>query len=185
MALRGDHKIFAILLVLGEFHDEVSNMEQGAFIMEVSIAHHTGLLNRPAGIIAVLTAMMLVVLPLSAQSHHSFAMYDQTVDVTVTGKLIRFIPGGNHAQLIFQLLDENGEGRVTESGDPDIWGVETAPSATIGRRAPGRTSGLRRACGTGSSSRPSSSPGESSDDAGPLALSPTRRVSSVGRALDL
>lgn len=68
-----------------------------------------------------------------AESHHSFAMYDQTKDVTLTGRLTRFIPGGNHAQLLFQRIDEQGNGLVREDGKPDIWGVETGPSAAIAR----------------------------------------------------
>ena len=39
----------------------------------------------------------------TARAHHSFAMYDQTKQETYTGKLIRFIPGANHAQLLFEL----------------------------------------------------------------------------------
>ena len=52
--------------------------------------------------------MSLVVWAQPAFCHHSFAMYDQTIDKTLTGKLIRFIPDANHAQLIFQLLDPDG-----------------------------------------------------------------------------
>ena len=43
---------------------------------------------------AVATA--LVSTPLHA--HHSFAMYDQTKQVTHTGRLIRFIPGANQGK---------------------------------------------------------------------------------------
>src|SRR5690606_25320418 len=38
-------------------------------------------------------------------AHHSFAMYDQNELRTLTGKLTRFIPGANHAQMIFELLE--------------------------------------------------------------------------------
>ena len=46
--------------------------------------------------------------PAWAAAHHSFAMYDQSQVKTVTGKLTRFIPGANHAQLIFELLESDG-----------------------------------------------------------------------------
>ena len=45
----------------------------------------------------------------TAHAHHSFAMYDQTKQDTYTGKLIRFIPGANHAQLLFELVDTDGK----------------------------------------------------------------------------
>jgi hypothetical protein len=80
------------------------------------------------GLIAALAAM-----PRPAHSHHSFAMYDQSIEKTFTGRLTRFIPGGNHAQLIFEVLGENGETMTTEDGKALIWGVETGPAATIAR----------------------------------------------------
>ena len=40
----------------------------------------------------------------SGVAHHSFAMYDTSTTRTLTGKLTRFVPEGNHAQLIFELL---------------------------------------------------------------------------------
>jgi hypothetical protein len=68
-----------------------------------------------------------------ALAHHSFAMYNQTVEKTMTGKLTRFVPGGNHIQLIFEVLDENGK-PVIENGKPQVWGVE-GPSAAASARA--------------------------------------------------
>ena len=68
-----------------------------------------------------------------ALAHHSFAMYNQSVEKTMTGKLTRFVPGGNHIQLIFELLDEHGK-PVMENGKPAVWGVE-GPSAAASARA--------------------------------------------------
>ncbi len=81
---------------------------------------------------SVITLLALQALP--AQAHHSFAMYDRNITKTFTGKLIRFIPGANHAQLIFELIDENGERQLDEAGKPIAWGVETGPSASIARQ---------------------------------------------------
>jgi hypothetical protein len=81
----------------------------------------------------LLGAVAIVAAATRAESHHSFAMYDQSKDMTLTGRLVRFIPGGNHAQLIFQLVDENGEGQLDASGGPNIWGVETGPSVAMAR----------------------------------------------------
>ncbi|HEY8521111.1 MAG TPA: DUF6152 family protein [Gammaproteobacteria bacterium] len=69
-----------------------------------------------------------------AQAHHSFAMYDVTKTLTLTGRLTRFIPGANHAQLLFELVDERGETILGDDGKPVVWGVETAPAATIARQ---------------------------------------------------
>ena len=68
-----------------------------------------------------------------ALAHHSFAMYNQSLEKTMTGKLTRFVPGGNHIQLIFEVLDENGK-PVMENGKPAVWGVE-GPSAAASARA--------------------------------------------------
>lgn len=69
-----------------------------------------------------------------AGAHHSFAMYDRDETETLTGRLTRFIPGANHAQLIFELLDADGEPVTDEDGEPVVWGVETGPAATIARQ---------------------------------------------------
>lgn len=80
----------------------------------------------------VVASMVLAVEP--SQAHHSFAMYDQGQLLTYTGKLTRFIPGANHAQLLFELLDENGATVMDASGKPVLWGVETGPAARIAQQ---------------------------------------------------
>jgi hypothetical protein len=70
----------------------------------------------------------------SAAGHHSFAMYDRTQSMTFTGKLTRFIPGANHAQLIFELVDDDGNSVVGADGNPAAWGVETGPAASIAQQ---------------------------------------------------
>ena len=69
-----------------------------------------------------------------AAAHHSFAMYDTTKSKTLTGMLTRFLPGANHAQLLFTLVDENGRGIIGEDGRPIVWGVETGPAGMIARQ---------------------------------------------------
>ena len=66
-------------------------------------------------------------------AHHSFAMYDQTTTKTMTGKMTRYIPGANHAQLIFHVLDEAGK-PVLKDGKPVTWGVETGSATAMGRQ---------------------------------------------------
>jgi len=83
-----------------------------------------------AGLVGVIT---LVVMTTPALSHHSFAMYDQSTTKTMTGKLTRFIPGGNHAQLVFEVLDAEGK-TVVEKGKPLLWAVETGSAMAIARQ---------------------------------------------------
>lgn len=79
------------------------------------------------------TLGLLALLTAPALAHHSFAMYDMTQTKSATGKLIRFIPGANHAQLHFELLDTDGQ-TVTKDGKPSIMGVEMASAAQLARR---------------------------------------------------
>jgi len=81
----------------------------------------------------VVASLLFTALP--AGAHHSFAMYDQEEARTLTGKLTRFIPGANHAQILFELLDaETGAPVLDDSGKPVMWGVETGPAARIARQ---------------------------------------------------
>ena len=75
----------------------------------------------------------VTMLGVPALAHHSFAMYDMTQTKTATGKLIRFVPGANHAQLHFELLDADGK-TVTRDGKPAIMGVETGSAAQLARQ---------------------------------------------------
>ena len=67
-----------------------------------------------------------------AWAHHSFAMYDQTVTKTLSGKLTRYVPGANHAQLLFIVVDNNGN-PVMKDGKPMQFGVETGSAIAMAR----------------------------------------------------
>jgi hypothetical protein len=81
-----------------------------------------------------LAASVAMVWPMTGNAHHSFAMYDQSQTKTLTGKLTRFIPGANHAQLIFELLEVDGSPVLDDAGKPVLWGVETGPAARIAQQ---------------------------------------------------
>ena len=66
-----------------------------------------------------------------ALAHHSFAMYDQTKKVTLTGRLTRFVLGANHAQLLFDVLGPDGKPQLDASGKPIVWGVETGSAKQL------------------------------------------------------
>lgn len=78
-------------------------------------------------------ASVLGIVAAPALAHHSFAMYDRETTRTFTGKLIRFNPGANHAQLIFELVGPGGEPIVGDDGEPVLWGVETGPAQALAR----------------------------------------------------
>src|SRR5258706_5225904 len=80
----------------------------------------------------LLAAIVLVGAAAPALSHPSFAMYDQTTTKTMTGKLTRYVPGANHAQLIFVVVDNDGS-VVMKDGKPLQWGVETGSAAAMSR----------------------------------------------------
>lgn len=86
---------------------------------------------------SVMRCVMVLASLLAAQpalTHHSFAMYDSGQTLTLTGKLTRFIPGANHAQLLFELVDAAGAPVLDAAGKPVAWGVEAGPAARIARQ---------------------------------------------------
>lgn len=70
----------------------------------------------------------------TASGHHSFAMYDQSSRLTLTGRVTRYLPAPNHAQFIFELLNPDGSSVVDENGDQVLWGAETGPATRIARQ---------------------------------------------------
>jgi hypothetical protein len=80
-----------------------------------------------------LAAGLVALLAMPALAHHSFAMYDMTKSETVTGTLTRYVPGANHAQLHFDVLDKDGK-VVMKDGKPLKMGVETGSAASLARQ---------------------------------------------------
>jgi hypothetical protein len=83
--------------------------------------------------VAGLALLFVSALYTSAYAHHSFAMYDMSATKTMTGKLTRFIPGSNHAQIIFEVLGDDGK-PLMQDGKPVVWGVETGSAAAMARQ---------------------------------------------------
>jgi hypothetical protein len=67
-------------------------------------------------------------------AHHSFAMYDQTTTRTMTGTLVRLIPGSSHSQIVFDALDAAGKPTLGPDGKPVKWQVELGSAANIARQ---------------------------------------------------
>ena len=82
---------------------------------------------------SVAGVLLLAVTVAPVLAHHSFAMYDQTTTKTMTGKLVRYIPGANHAQLIFDVLEPDGK-PMMQNGKVVQWGVEGPSAASLARQ---------------------------------------------------
>lgn len=84
-------------------------------------------------IASVLLCAALLAVPVL--SHHSFAMYDQSKTVTLTGALKQFVAQANHAELHFYLLAPDRKGiSKTPDGKYVEWGVEMAGAAAVAQQ---------------------------------------------------
>src|ERR1700680_1495398 len=66
-----------------------------------------------------------------ALSHHSFAMYDQTKTVTLTGVAHQFVAQANHAELHFYLVSPDGKLAKGADGKNVDYGIEMAGAAAV------------------------------------------------------
>jgi len=70
-----------------------------------------------------------------ALGHHSFAMYDQSKTVTLTGVVRQFVAQANHAELHFILLAPDHKGLAKgPDGKYVEWGVEMAGAAAVAQQ---------------------------------------------------
>lgn len=84
-------------------------------------------------IISAFLCTAVVVLP--ASSHHSFAMYDQSKTVVLTGVVRQFVPQANHAELHFYLIAPDRKGLAkTPDGKNVDWGIEMAGTAAVAQQ---------------------------------------------------
>ena len=86
------------------------------------------------GMVGSAVVALLAVASVPAAAHHSFAMYDMSVQKTMTGKLVRYVLGGNHSQLVFQVVNPDGGLAADGQGKPVTWSVETAAAVQLARR---------------------------------------------------
>jgi len=70
-----------------------------------------------------------------AWAHHSFAMYDQTKTVTLTGVVRQFVAQANHAELHFILIAPDRKGFAKGADGKYVeWGVEMAGAAAVAQQ---------------------------------------------------
>ena len=66
-----------------------------------------------------------------ALAHHSFAMYDQTKTLTMTGVMYQFVAQANHAELHFYLVGPDGKFAKGPDGNRLSYGVEMMGAAAV------------------------------------------------------
>lgn len=81
--------------------------------------------------LAALAAALAAVGSGPALAHHSFAMYDQTKMLTLTGVVYQFVAQANHAEIHMYLLGADGKLEKGQDGKPHAYGVEMAGAAAI------------------------------------------------------
>jgi hypothetical protein len=69
-----------------------------------------------------------------ALAHHSFAMYDQTKTLVLTGVVTQFVAQANHAELHFYLVGPDGKLVRDKDGKYQDWGVEMAGAAAVAQQ---------------------------------------------------
>ena len=79
-----------------------------------------------------LSSLTLFITP--ALSHHSFAMYDQTKTVTLTGVATQFVGQANHAEIHFYAVGPDGKLMKDAAGKNSSWGVEMAGAAAVAQQ---------------------------------------------------
>ena len=89
--------------------------------------------TRRALVAAGIAIALIGIVTAPAVAHHSFAMYDTSIEKTMTGKLMRFVVGANHSQYVFQVVNPDGSLALDSKGNPLIWNVETGAAAQIAR----------------------------------------------------
>jgi len=80
------------------------------------------------------TFVCLAVFVAPALSHHSFAMYDQTKTLTLTGIAHQFVAQANHAELHFYLVAPDGKPAKDKDGKPVDYGMEMGGAAAMAQQ---------------------------------------------------
>jgi hypothetical protein len=84
---------------------------------------------------AALVAGTAVLFEAPVSTHHSFAMYDQTKVVALTGVMKQFVPQANHAEIHFMLFaDDHKSLAKGKDGKYVEWGIEMAGTAQLERQ---------------------------------------------------
>jgi hypothetical protein len=95
------------------------------------MTHHT----IKALTMAAALAVLAVLFETPVSTHHSFAMYDQTKTVTLTGVVKQFVAQANHAELHMVMIAPDRKGLAkSPDGKYVEWGVEMAGAAAVAQQ---------------------------------------------------
>jgi hypothetical protein len=78
-----------------------------------------------------MTTALAALAAIPAFAHHSFAMYDQTKMLVLTGVVYQFVAQANHAEIHMYLIGTDGKLEKGSDGKPHAYGVEMAGAAAI------------------------------------------------------
>ena len=88
-----------------------------------------------ASTMAAGVVLLAGLLEVPAIAHHSFAMYDQTKTVTLTGVVRQFVSQANHAEMHFILIAPDRKGLAKSADGKYVeWGVEMAGAAAVAQQ---------------------------------------------------
>jgi hypothetical protein len=79
----------------------------------------------------LLTSAVTAIVAVPAFAHHSFAMYDQTKMLVLTGVVYQFVAQANHAEIHMYVIGEDGKLEKGKDGKPHAYGIEMAGAAAI------------------------------------------------------
>jgi len=85
-------------------------------------------------VVAAGAAALGLALAGAASAHHSFAMYDQSKVLTLTGVAYQFVAQANHAELHFYLIGPDGKLVKDKAGKNVDYGVEMAGAAAVAQQ---------------------------------------------------
>lgn len=87
------------------------------------------------GVFASLAASAAMAAVAPSHAHHSFAMFDSSVEREFTGVVVRVNPDTNHLQLFFAEMNEERTNVVRdEDGKPIVWVAEMTSAAQAARQ---------------------------------------------------
>src|ERR1700726_4353054 len=78
-----------------------------------------------------MTTALAALAAIPAFAHHSFAMYDQTKMLVLTGVVYQFVAQANHAEIHMYLIGPDGKLERGPDGKPHAYGIEMAGAAAI------------------------------------------------------
>src|SRR5688572_17467124 len=83
---------------------------------------------------AAIAAAVICAFALTAQAHHSFAMYDQDKTYVMTGVVVRVDPNPNHLQIFFVPLNDARDQIIRDQkSEPYMWALEMDAAAAVAR----------------------------------------------------